>query len=171
MSTHARDTTGRTSLRGVETLARRDAVPTGGRPGRWLVVLAGLALVAVLVPSVSWVIDERARAERCDALTAHVDGLTTARWTNGLTESEPAWISVLLAYSEIDGPTREAARADVAGFERMLAALPEELKPEAAHLHRGYFLRPSPEDFGDGRANRGASLLAGHAVEGCGIAP
>jgi hypothetical protein len=155
----------------METLARRDAVPVGGRPGRWITVVAGLIGLAVLVPTVAWIIEERARAERCDALFAHIDGLETARWMDGVTEQDPTWIGVLLSYSEIDGPTRDAVAADAEGFERMLAALPTELKQRAEQIHRDQILRGVSPDILDWRPAANARLLAAHVAEECGIAP
>ena len=75
--------------------------------------------------------------------------------------------------THVDGPTREAARADHAGFERMLHALPDEHQQRAEYLHGARIVgdgRPSP-DVIDGRAAMATQNLSAHVVEECGVAP
>lgn len=75
----------------------------------------------------------------CDALANRVRGINTIVWENGFTQEEATWGTLLDAgILKSDESTRRVAaaavRADTEGFDEVMAAAPESLRPDLLRL-------------------------------------
>ncbi|HTO00416.1 MAG TPA: hypothetical protein VL068_07050, partial [Microthrixaceae bacterium] len=82
----------------------------------------------------------------CDALAKPVRGIETIVWDNGFTRGEATWGTVMDAgILKSDEPTRQAAaiavRGDTEGFDAVMAAAPDYLRPHLLRL-RSVLLDP-----------------------------
>lgn len=75
----------------------------------------------------------------CDALAAPVPGIGEITWDNGITRQEANWATLLdSGILDSDEASRSAAadavESDAEGFERVLDAAPESLRPDLERL-------------------------------------